>query len=58
MDDNNSPNILKYKIDRYHAATFSPDSLPSNAQEFDIMLGETMAHLTTVHFLFVVRLKY
>lgn len=50
MDHTENPNILKHKIDRYHAATFNLEELPTAPEQFDKMLKETMAHLTTVLF--------
>lgn len=40
--------ILKYKIDRYHAATFDDEHFPKDTNQFDKMLEESMKYLREV----------
>jgi len=48
MENKDSPDLLEYKIDRYHAATFNSKLFPEDVNQFDKMLEETMKHLIKV----------
>jgi len=48
MEQTQNPNILVHKIDRYQCATLSLENITGDLEQFDKMLGETMAHLINV----------